>query len=255
MTRALRVEWQKLRRSTVTITATVLMTVLLPLMGLGFYSVGQRGGTGALADKAGAFVFGDGWVGYLGAVDQIAAVAVFLGGGIVAAWVFGREHADRTFSSLFAVSVSRRSIAGAKFIVLLVWVTLLTVSIVGVSAAVGLVAGVEGAVGSSLTSELLGLFAVVYTGALLSTTIGLVASVGRGYLPAIGAIVLIVAAAQVAVLFGTGEWFPFAIPGLLAVTGTEGAPALSAIQIGLVPVTAGLGVWLTLLWWHTAEVV
>lgn len=251
---AIQVEWQKMRRSTVMLTATVLMAGLLPLMGLAFYSVGQGGGAGLLADKADAFAVGEGWVGYLGAINQIAAVAVFLGAGIVAAWVFGREHADRTFASLFALPVSRRSIAGAKLIVLLGWMTALTVLIVCTSLGLGLVAGVGETTGA-LTVELLKTSSVTFAAGLLSLTMALVASVGRGYLPAIGAIVLIIAAAQVTVLFGTGGWFPFAVPGLIAVSGTEGAPSLSAIQIGLVPVTTGLGAWLTLRWWQRAEVV
>lgn len=251
---ALKVEWLKTRRSTVVLTATALLVLILPLMALAFFSIGQQGGTGPLADKAGAFVFGEGWVGYLGAVDQIAAVAVFLGAGIVAAWVFGRESADRTFAALFALPVSRQAIAGAKFVVLLAWVTLLCVAIVFSSLGVGLLAGVGDGEAGSLATELQKLFSVAYSSGILSITMGLVASFGRGYLPAVGAIVLIIAASQVAVLFGTGGWFPFAIPGLMAISGTQGAPDLSAIQVGLVPITTGLGVLLTLRWWRRAEV-
>jgi ABC-2 type transport system permease protein len=254
MRSAIRVEWQKMRRSTVVLTATILMAGLLPLMGLAFYSLGHGGGAGLVADKAAAFVVGEGWVGYFGAINQIAAVAVFLGAGIVAAWVFGREHADRTFASLFALPVSRRSVAGAKLTVLLFWVTALTVLIGFSSLGLGLAAGVGDSTGG-LAVELLKVLSVTYAAGLLSLTMALVASVGRGYLPAVGAIVLIIATAQVAVLFGTGGWFPFAVPGLIAVSGAEGAPSLGAIQIGLVPLTTGLGAWLTLLWWQRAEVV
>lgn len=249
--RAVRVEWLKMRRSTVALVATLLMAVLLPLMSLAFFTIGQQGGTGLLADKAGVFVVGDGWIGYLGVVDQIAAVAVFLGAGIVAAWVFGRESADRTFASLFALAVARRSIAAAKSLVLLSWVTLLCIVIVASAVGVGVIAGIEG---EGLNSEAAKLFAVAYSGGILSITMGLAASVGRGYLPAIAAIILIVAASQMAVLFGTGGWFPFAIPGLIAVSGAEGAPELSLLQVGLVPITTVLGVLLTLRWWSRSEV-
>lgn len=248
------VEWLKMRRSNVTLTSTALMALLLPLMGLAFFSIGQQGGTGPLADKAGAFVVGEGWVGYLGVVDQIAAVAMFLGAGIVAAWVFGRESADRTFASLYALAVSRESIAAAKFLVLLVWVTVLCATIVVSSVGVGVLAGVSGVESATFGPELAKLFGVVFSGGLLSITMGLAASLGRGYLPAIGAIILIIAASQIAVLFGTGGWFPFAIPGLIAIAGTEGAPELSAIQLSLVPVTTVVSVLMTLRWWRRAEV-
>ena len=141
MNRAVRVEWWKLKRSPVTVTATALMVILLPAMALGFYSVAQQGGTGPLAQKAGAFLIGEGWEGYLGAVDQIAAAAMFLGTGFVVAWTFGREHTDRTFPSLFALPVSRTSIAGAKFLVLAGWITLLSLLVVAVSLGIGVAAG------------------------------------------------------------------------------------------------------------------
>jgi ABC-2 type transport system permease protein len=124
----------------VTLAATVLMGLLLPAMGLGFYTVAVSGGTGGLAGKAGALLTGEGWAGYLGLIDQIAAVAVFLGAGIVVTWVFGREHADRTFPSLFALPVSRGSIAAAKFVVLTAW-------LVGLAVLVGLVGLLFGVVG------------------------------------------------------------------------------------------------------------
>ena len=254
MTASIRVEWRKLRRSRVVQVATALMGLLLPAMGLGFYSVAVNGGTGALAGKAAALLTGEGWVGYLGFVDQIAAVALFLGAGVVVAWVFGREHADRTFPALFALPVSRGAIAGAKLVVSTVWVAALTLLVGLVALVLGLATGV-GPVDAALTTEVLRLLGIGITAGMLALTMGLVASIGRGYLPAIGAMSLIIAAAQVAVLFGTGGWFPFAIPGLLAIAGSEGAPELSAVQVALIPALTVAGAWATIVWWCRAEVV
>jgi len=255
MNRAVQVEWWKLRRSPVTVTATALMVVVLPLMALGFYSVAQQGGTGPLARKAGAFLFGEGWEGYIGAVDQIAAVAIFFGAGIVVAWAFGREHADRTFPSLFALPVSRGSIAAAKFLVLAAWVTLFSLLVVVVSLGIGVAAGVGPIQTEVIGPALLRLLAISLSTGLLSFTVGLVASVGRGYLPAVGALIMVVIAAQVAVLFGMGGWFPLAVPGLIAIAGSEGAPVLSPTQIALVPIATAVGVWLTIRWWQRTEAV
>jgi ABC-2 type transport system permease protein len=255
MNRALAVEWRKFRRSAVTRTATVLMVAFLPAMGLGFYSVAQQGGTGAVALKAQAMAIGEGWDGYLGLVDQIGAVAVFIGAGIVSAWVFGREHADRTFPSLFALPVSRVAIATAKLVVLAGWVILLAGLLTAVSLLLGAAADVGVAGWPVVGRGAARLFAIVSSTGALSLGAGLAASMGRGYLPAVGAIILVVMTAQVAVLFGTGGWFPFAVPGLMAISGTEGAPVLSAVQIGLVPLTATVAAWLTVDWWRRAEVV
>ncbi|MFZ0015434.1 MAG: ABC transporter permease [Acidimicrobiia bacterium] len=256
MTRVLRVEWWKLRRSRVSLATTLLLALLVPGMGLGFYVVAVSGGTGAMAIKASALLRGDGWAGYLGLVDQIAAVAIFIGAGVVVAWVFGREHADRTFQALFALPVSRSTIAAAKFVILAGWLAVLAIAIPVMALGLGVIAGVgsDGG-GDALVAELIRLLAICSGAGLLALPTGYVASVGRGYLPAIGALIITVAAAQIAVLFGTGGWFPFAVPGLAAVTGTPGAPALSLAQVVLVPLVSLAGMAGTVRWWRRAEVV
>lgn len=254
MNAALTVEWWKVRRSPVTVTATALMAFMLPAMGLGFYRVAQTGGSGPLADKAAAMFTGTGWEGYLGLVSQIAAVAVFLGVGVVVSWAFGREHTDRTFPALFARPVSTRSVAIAKFAVMTAWVAAVAVMICLVALFLGRVAGIgpEGALEYLFVTRLL---LVCLGGGLLGLTMGYVASVGRGYLPAIGFLIVVIAVAQVAVLLGTGAWFPYAVPGLLAVVGSAGIPAVTPAQMLGVPIVVIVACWLTVRWWSNAEVI
>lgn len=254
MRRAIQVEWWKLRRSRVTATATVLMGLLLPGLGFAFYSVAISGGNGALAGKARALLTGEGWEGYLGLVGQIAAVAFFLGAGIVVSWVFGREHVDRTFPSLLARPTSPGTMAAAKFIVAATWALALSGVIALVTLALGILGGV-GPVDADVVAGSVGVFAICTGAGLLALTLGYVASIGRGYLPAIGALIVIVAVSQIAVLFGTGAWFPYAVPGLLAVAGTEGIPEPGGAQVFLVPALAAATAWLTVRWWSEAEVV
>jgi len=56
------------------------------------------------------------------------------------------------------------------------------------------------------------------------------------------------------VLFGTGGWFPFAVPGLAAIAGAEGAPDLTPLQVALVPALSALTTLLTIRWWTRTEV-
>ena len=254
MRAALQVEWLKLRRSRVTLVATALMGLLVPAIGLAFYSVALSGGVGAIADKAAAFLVGEGWVGYLGLVDQIAAVAVFGGAGVVVAWGFGREHVDRTFASLFALTVPRATIALAKFLVLGVWIVALAL-VIGIVALILGIVGQVGPVEAATAGEIVWLLLVTTAAGVLALTMGYAASLGRGYLPAIGTLMVVIVAAQVAVLFGTGGWFPFAVPGLMAVEGAEGAPDLSPVQIALVPAVVLASMWMTTSWWAKSEVV
>lgn len=255
MMSAVRIEWWKLRRSRVVLVATILMGALLPALGLGFYSVALNGGTGSLADKAAALLVGEGWVGYLGLVGQVAAAALFLGAGVVVAWAFGREHVDRTFPSLFALPVARSVIAAAKFAVLGGWLVFLSGLVCLAALALGIVGGVEPFDADVVVSGLGQLLAICIGAGLLSLTMGYVASLGRGYLAAIGALIVLVAVSQVSVLFGTGGWFPFAVPGLMAVAGAEGVPELNGVQLALVPALGAAGIWATIWWWQEAEVV
>ena len=255
MTRALRVEWLKFRRSTVVAVATALMVVLLPAMGLGIFSVASSEVVSPMAAKMQGLLIGDGWDAYLGAIAQIAAAAVFVGAGVVAAWMFGREHADRTFPSLFALAVSRSSIASAKFVILAIWIAALTFAVLVVAVLGGSMARVAELDLGELASPALRLMFVVATTGLLALAAGYVASVGRGYLPAIGAIIVVVATSQISVLFGAGGWLPFAVPGLVAITGSDAAPPLSMVQIALVPALVLVAIWLTVRWWERAEVV
>ncbi len=253
MNRGISVELLKMRRSPVVMVATALMVVMIPLMGAAFVWVAENGGAGAIGQKAQALVVGDGWDGYFGIVHQIAAVAMFLGIGIVVAWVFGREHVDRTFPSLFALPVSRGAIAGAKIVVLVGWVIVLGLLITIVTVAVGLATvgsgDVDGVAGGALRQ-----LAIVGLTGVLALTMAPVASAGRGYLPAIGAIIVTIAVAQIAVLFGSGAWLPFAVPGLLAVNGADGVPVPGIAHISLVLLLSGAALGATVRWWSRAEV-
>jgi ABC-2 type transport system permease protein len=254
MRRALNVEFLKARRSTVVLVTTVLIVVLVPLLCLGFVAVAKAGGAGAVALKAQAMVVGEGWEAYLGLLAQIVSIAMFIGPGVVVAWAFGREFSDRTFPSLFGLPVSRGSIATAKFIVLACWGLVLTVLTLVATVLVGLVA-----LGSPAGIDLAGWLSRLLVGGFLTSmialTIGFVASVGRGYLPAFGALILLTMITQIAVLFGTGGWFPYAAPGLYAIAGAAGVAEVSVVQLLLVPIWTVFVGWLTVRWWNHAEVV
>ena len=248
---ALRVETRKLCRSRVALVASLLMVVLVPL--LAYLLVQASSGVGVLAAKGQALVDGEGWEAYLGAFAQVAAAALFVGGGVVVSWVFGREHADRTFGALFSLPVSRE-VAGAKHVVLLGWLLAVSVSVVTVAVVLGAVVGVDGASALPPLDGVLRSLVVATSTMLLALPVALVASAGRGYLPGIGAVVVVLAVAQVSVLLGGGGWFPFAVPGLWAVADGTVLPVPGAGQVGLAALTVLAGAAATVRWWSRAEV-
>jgi ABC-2 type transport system permease protein len=122
--------------------------------------------------------------------------------------------------------------------------------------AVGLgLAGDLGPLDAAALGEMSDVLAVALLTSLLATTLAFPASVGRGYLAGIGAMVLVLVTAQMAVLFQAGAWYPFAAPGLWAVSGNLGELLVTLPQLALVPALAVIGAGVTARWWRDFELV
>ena len=136
MTAAVRCELLKLLRSPVgVITPTVfvgggtaLTAVILAVV---------RSGDRALIAKLGSGVAFD-WAGLLAAAAQITGAGGFIACGVIVSWVFAREFTDNTVTGLFALPVSRGSIALAKAAATLVWVAVAAVLLASSLLVVGL---------------------------------------------------------------------------------------------------------------------
>lgn len=171
----------------------------------------------------------------------------------ITAWVFGREHSDRTAKELLATPTRREAIVAAKLALIALWSLSLTLMIfvlgLGVGALVGIPGGTATLVGESFGS-LLGITALTL---LLMPFVALFASAGRGYLPPLGWAILMMAAAQIASVLGWAEWFPWAVPGLLiSMDGNPMAP-LPAHSLIVVLVAFLVGTVATFIWWRTAD--
>lgn len=247
------VEWLKLRRSRVPRVTAAALLVLPAVMAALFLAMADRDRGDAMSLKAQALVTRDGWAGYLDALTQIYASAGLLGMGVVVAWCFGREYADRTVASLFGSATPRESVAAAKLAVLAVWFTGVSLALFPAALLVGVGAGLGVPDGDALAGLIRLAVLSLLTG-LSALTIALFASVGRGYLPAFGGLVGLVAAAQIAVVAGAGGWFPYAVPGLWAVA--SATPTLGTVPVWhllLVPCSAAVVGALTVAWWRRAE--
>ena len=166
----------------------------------------------------------------------------------VGSWVFGREFADRTVKDLLALPTGRGAIVLAKFVVILGWSLLATTLVYLCGLGMGLIVGLP-----PLTPELFwpqtAQFALATTLTMvLVTPISFLASAGRGYLPALGGAVLAIVMAQITVVLGWGEYFPWAVPALL----TQGVTVGAASYI-VVLVASLLGILGTIGWWELAD--
>ena len=75
------------------------------------------------------------------------------------------------------------------------------------------------------------------------------ASVGRGYLLPISMAILLLMMANLIVVLGWGEYFPWAVPGLYA----QGDTVLPPASYGGVILTGLAGMLATYLWWQNAD--
>ena len=253
MRAALAVEWLKLRRSRVIVSTTVIVVLAPSLLAAAFAVAAGIPGTDPMTIKARAMLPGPGWEGFVSALGQVVAAGGLLGMGIGVAWCFGREYADRTIVSFYASATPRGTVAMAKLILLTLW----TFAIAAVLGPVAVLVGFTTGFGAPDTDTLIALGRVVVLAALtglLSLTVSLFATIGRGYLTAIGALIGLIVAAQIAVLAGAGAWFPLSSPALWAAN-VPTMPSVSIIQLSLVPIMSLAVASVTVIWWQTRPLV
>ena len=255
MEAALEFEMLKLRRSAVARTAGTAVVAGVSALSAGFMAIARLDSGSQVAAKVEPLLHGTGWVAYLGMVGQILSVAVLLSVGVVTSWSFGREFVDGTFGSLFASPTPRGRVATAKLAVLLGWglaaclVTVLAAVVLGLL--VGLGPPDRAAAAAAAQAVVVGALMV-----LLALPFALVASVRRGYLAGVAALLGVVVVAQVTTVLGAGGWFPYAAPGLWAgMGGAAAASEVSAAQLLLCVPVAASGWLATVRWWRRAQVI
>lgn len=247
---ALDVEWLKLRHSRVLHVSTVVLLLVPPLLAAAFAAAAGRSGADPMTLKARAMLPGPGWEGYVSALGQLFATAGLLGMGIVVAWCFGREYAERTVVALYASATPRSTIATAKLALLTLWAVAVAAALGPIALVVGLATGL----GTPDAAAWIGLGRVAILATLtgaLALTVALFASLGRGYLAGVGGLLGLVVSAQVAVILGVGRWFPLSSPGLWAVD-APGLTSGATWPLALVPPFSLAMAVLTVGWWRRA---
>jgi len=189
------------------------------------------------------------WATYLGLFSQLMAAGGFILFVLITSWIFGREFVDGTLKDMLATPVHRASILLAKYLVMGVWCAGLTLVILTLSLVMGSVMYLPGA---DLSVFMRGCLSVLISACLTIMTVtpfALFASVGRGYLLPVGIAVLALMMANLAMIAGWGEYYPWAIPGIYA----QGKSALAPVSFGLVMITSLAGMTTTYYWWKFAD--
>ena len=257
---ALWVELQKVRRSkTLWITALAfsLTTVISGLFMFIMKDPEQAHRLGLLGAKAQIFGGSADWPSFFNLMLLMVSVGGLIIFGFIFVWVFGREFGDKTIYDLLSLPTSRVTIVLAKIITAVYWsvalILLAFVLMLGIGAILQLP-------GWSAATTLNGLALLLGTGlltVLVCIPFALMASVTRGYLPAVGCMFLVLLLGQVISQLGYGQYFPWMIPMFYsgaaeALTGKAATPLglASYILVGLVSVLSLVAI---VAWWRYAD--
>ena len=150
------------------------------------------------------------WPSYLKLFAEIISAGGFFFFVLAISWVFGREFVDGTLKDMLAVPVPRSSIILAKFIVSITWCAFMAV----ISLIFGLIMGaIIRLPGGSLFVILHGFTVVVITICIVIAVVlpfAFFASVGRGYMLPMALAVLCLIMANMMMVVGWAEYFPWA---------------------------------------------
>ena len=164
-------------------------------------------------------------------------------------WVFGREFTDGTLKDMLAVPVQRSSILLAKFIVVIAWCAAMAIIILIFGLVMGAIMQLPG---GSLSVILHGSTVAAITVCLVIAVVlpfAFFASVGRGYMLPMAVAVLTLIMANLIMVVGWAEYFPWAVSILYA----QGDSSLTPISYWIVFITSLAGMIATYLWWKYAD--
>lgn len=208
---------------------------------------------GLISAKAQLMVGTADWQTFFNVLAQAVAVGGTIVFAIITAWVFGREFTDRTAKELLAVPASREAIIAAKFVVTFLWTFTMTLLVFVLGLVIGTMASLPGWSYELLVSAF---WDVAISGLLtiaMLTFVAFAASLGRGEMAAIAWAILTVAMAQIVIITGWGDWFPWSVAGLY--TGAAGPrnELLGAHSYFIVLIASVAGLAATFSWWRNAD--
>lgn len=233
---ALVFEGRKAVASRVMVSITVLLLGGVAAIALGMLLAAASGEEQVLA-KLGPLAALDGWERLVGVVVQVTAAGGLGAFGVALSWMFGREFADGTVSALFALPVSRPTIALAKLAVYGIWAAGVAVLLTVVVAVLGFAMGF-GSTDAARVGELARVPVLAALTALLAVPAAWASTIGRGLLPGIGAAVVIMVVAQVLAVSDAGTWVPIVAPALWAIA-PGSVPAAALLTVPSVPLVFG----------------
>jgi ABC-2 type transport system permease protein len=253
---ALWAEMLKMRRSKVPLFTAIGFSIP-PLIGGLFMIIlkdpARAQSMGLISAKAQLTVGVAEWATLFNLLAQATAVGGMILFSVFTAWVFGREFSDHTAKELLALPTSREMIVGAKFILVAGWTFLLTILCYLLGLVVGSLVDIPGWSLNLLRSASIDILGTGVLTILLLPFVAYVASAGKGYLPSFGWMILTVALAQIIIITGWGNWFPWSIPALFSGAAGPRSDLLGWYSYLILLIASCLGTLATFNWWRNAD--
>lgn len=251
---AIYVEVLKARRSAVSLVTSIAF-LFIPFIGAMFMLIlkdpDKAKDLGILSTKAQLVGGTFSWEFFLSFFSQAIAIGGMIIFSFIAAWVFGREYANKTLKDLLALPTSRATVVMAKFMLISVWSFIFSLVIFLVGLILGVIINIPGWSNQLLIDGGSRYIVASLLAVLLSWVIAFVTNIFRSYFPALGFVIFMVVLGQIAAALGWGEYFPWAIPALYS--NVAGPINLGAASFIIVILTGLLGLIGTLLWWRYAD--
>jgi ABC-2 type transport system permease protein len=230
---------------------------LAPLMGALFMKIlldpAWAARFGALTTKAQFSAAHGDWPTYFGLLTQALAVGGAIIFSLVVIWLFGREYSDHTAKDLLALPVARATMVTAKLLLAAVWCATLALWIYLLGLALGALTGLPGWTHDIWLHATASYAATACLTIALALPLAWAASAGRGYLPAVGVMILLIFLSQVLAVLGLGPWFPWAAPALLSGVAGPQAQHLGVGTYVLVVIVVAAGIAGVTAWWRIAD--
>lgn len=252
---SLSIELLKIRRSSIfwiTLGAGCFVSLIIGMM-MVFVMNPSMLPPGILKTKVAIAAVTADWPSYTSFILMASSAIGIILFGFILSWIFGREYADRTAKDLLALPVSRTVIVVSKLLAAFLWCLLIDVIIYVLGIGIGLWIGLP-----QWSPELIARFTGIFVTAsflslLLCPPVAYVASAGRGYLPAVGFVILCMGLANLFGNIGLGAYFPWTIPMLYSgAVGTAGSQ-LPLISWVILLLTGAAGTAAAILQWKYAD--
>ena len=257
---ALRVEYLKVQRSK-TLWLTILAFLLATAIGGLFMYIlkdpERARQLGIIGAKAQIFGGTADWPSFFNLMFLLVSIGGLIIFGFIFVWIFGREYSDKTYYDILSLPTSRVTIIIAKIVTAAYWSMALILLVFVLMLGIGAILQLPG---WSFAITIHGLALLLCTASLTilgCIPFGLMASITKGYLPAVGGMFLVLVLGQIINQIGYGQYFPWNIPMMYsgaaqALSGKTAAP-LGFISYLLVLLVGVVSIIVTGAWWRYAD--